>query len=48
MSVEHYTRREMMLDLREKLLRSEAERIAGCRSYSVDEVSTRLKELIDE
>lgn len=48
MSVEHYTRREMMLDLREKLLRSEAERIAGCRSYSVDEVSARLKELIDE
>ena len=47
MSIEHYTKREAMLDLRDKLLRSEAERLAGCRSYSVDEVSKRLKELID-
>ncbi|HHX62259.1 MAG TPA: type II toxin-antitoxin system Phd/YefM family antitoxin [Epulopiscium sp.] len=48
MSIEAYKIREEMLDLREKLLEAEAQRLAGCETYSIDEVSKRLKGLIDE
>lgn len=48
MSIEAYTRREEMLDLREKLMAGEAKRLRGEKTYTVEEVSARLKELIDE
>ena len=47
MSIEAYMFREEMLDLREKLLSAEQARLAGAKTYSTDEVSERLKELID-
>jgi PHD/YefM family antitoxin component YafN of YafNO toxin-antitoxin module len=47
MSIEAYQFREEMLDLREKLLTAEANRLAGARTYTVDEVSERLRGLID-
>jgi len=37
----------VVLDLREKLLEAEGQRLAGCKTYSVDEVSDRLKGLIN-
>lgn len=48
MSIEAYKTREEMLDLREKLLEAEAQRLAGAQTYSIDEVSERLKGLINE
>jgi PHD/YefM family antitoxin component YafN of YafNO toxin-antitoxin module len=48
MSIEAYLYREEMLDLREKLLEAEASRISGAKTYTVEEVSKILKELIDE
>jgi len=47
MSIEAYEYREEMLDLREKLLVSEANRLSGAKTYTVAEVSERLKGLID-
>jgi len=47
MSIEAYQFREEMLDLREKMLSAEANRLAGARTYSPDDVSARLRELID-
>jgi PHD/YefM family antitoxin component YafN of YafNO toxin-antitoxin module len=47
MSIEAYLFREEMLDLREKLLAAEANRLNGARTYSTAEVSERLRELID-
>ena len=47
MSIEAYQYREEMLDLREKLLSAEANRISGARTYTVAEVSDRLRGLID-
>ena len=47
MSIEAYKMREEMLDLREKLLEAEAQRLAGCKTYSVDEVSERLRGLLN-
>ena len=47
MSIEAYKHREEMLDLREKLLSAEANRISGAKTYSIDEVSERLRGLID-
>jgi len=47
MSIEAYKYREEMLDLREKLLSAEANRISGAKTYSIEEVSERLRELID-
>jgi len=47
MSIEAYNFREEMLDLREKLLSTEAKRLAGEKTYSVDEASARLRGLID-
>ncbi|PHS31799.1 MAG: prevent-host-death protein [Alkaliphilus sp.] len=48
MSIPTYQMREEMLNLREKLLDAEAQRLSGCKTYSIEEVSLRLKELIDE
>jgi len=47
MSIDTYQFREEMLDLREKLLSAEASRLAGAKTYSVSEVSERLRELIN-
>ena len=47
MSIEAYKYREEMLDLREKLLSAEANRLSGAKTYSVQEVSERLRELIN-
>lgn len=47
MSMEAYTYREEMLDLREKLLEAEAQRLNGAKTYSIDEVNQQLKEVIN-
>ena len=47
MSLEAYSYREEMLDLRERLLEAEAQRIAGAKTYSLDEVNQQLEELIN-
>ena len=46
-SIESYSLREEMLDLREKLLEAEANRIRGAKTYSLDEVSKQLEEIIN-
>ena len=47
MSIETYKYREELLDLREKLLSAEANRISGAKTYTIAEVSERLRGLID-
>lgn len=47
MSMEAYTYREEMLDLREKLLEAEAQRLSGARTFSLDEVNSRMEEIIN-
>ena len=47
MSIEAYKQREEMLDLREKLLSAEANRLSGAKTYTVAEVSERLRGLMD-
>jgi len=47
MSIETYKFREEMLDLREKLLSAEANRLSGAKNYTIAEVSERLRELLD-
>ncbi len=47
MSMEAYSYREEMLDLREKLLDAEAQRLSGKKTYSLDEVNSRLEEVIN-
>lgn len=47
MSMEHYAYREELLDLREKLLEAEAQRISGEKTYSLDEINTELERLIN-
>ena len=47
MSIEAYQYREEMLDLREKLLSAEANRLSGAKTYTIAEVSERLRGLID-
>lgn len=47
MSIEAYSHREEMLDLREKLLDAEARRLSGAKTYSLDEVNSRLEEIIN-
>lgn len=47
MSMETYSYREEMLDLREKLLEAEAQRINGSKTYSLEEVNQQLEELIN-
>mgnify|MGYP004441961205 FL=1 len=47
MSMEAYSYREEMLDLHEKLLEAEAQRLSGAKTYSLDEVSKQLEEIIN-
>lgn len=47
MSMEAYTYREEMLDLREKLLEAEAQRLSGTKTFSLDEVNSRMEEIIN-
>ena len=47
MSIEAYTYREEMLDLREKLLEAEAQRLSGAKTYSLDEVNNCLEDIIN-
>ena len=39
--------REEMLDLREKLLSAEADRLSGAKTYTIAEVNEKLRGLID-
>ena len=48
MSMEAYSYREEMLDLREKLLEAEAKRLNGAKAYTLDEVNEKLEALINE
>lgn len=47
MSMEAYSYREEMLDLREKLLETEAHRLSGAKTYSLDEVNRQMEEIIN-
>lgn len=47
MSIETFEHREAMLDLREKLLFAEQQRLAGEPTISLDETHRRLKEKIN-
>jgi len=47
MSIEAFTQREAMLDLREKLLDAEGQYLGGAPTYTVNEVSKRLLERIN-
>jgi len=47
MSIEAYKYREEMLDLREKLLSAEANRLSGVKTYTIAEVSEKLRGLIN-
>jgi len=47
MSIDAYNYREEMLDIREKLLWAEANRLSGAKTYTIAEVSERLRGLID-
>ena len=47
MSMEAYSYREEMLDLREKLLEAEAKRLNGAKAYTLDEVNEKLEALIN-
>ena len=47
MSIDAYEYREEMLDLREKLLTAEANRLSGAKTYTIEETSERLRGLID-
>ena len=47
MSMKAYSYREEMLDLREKLLEAEAQRLSGVKTYSLDEVNAQLEEIIN-
>ena len=46
MSIEAFERREAMLDLREKLLFAEHQRLSGEPTISLDEAHKRLKEKV--
>ena len=48
MSIDAFERREAMLDLREKLLLAEQQRLAGEPAISLQEAHKRLKEKINE
>lgn len=47
MSMEAYSYHEEMLDLREKLLEAEAQRISGAKTFSLDEVNRQMEEIIN-
>ncbi len=46
MDIESFNRREKMLKLREALLSAEAERLAGQKEYTVDELSSYLDDIL--
>ena len=46
-NIETYKYREEMLDLREKLLAAETNRLSGAKIYTITEASERLRGLID-
>lgn len=48
MDVETFARRESMLKLRENLVAAEEGRLNGKPGYSIDEVSTMMKEAVRE
>lgn len=48
MDIEAFTKREKMLKLREELLQVEADRIAGVKDYTLDELSAYLDDIIGE
>lgn len=48
MDMETFSRREKMLDLREKLLSVEEERMAGSKMYTIDELDKILDDIIQE
>ncbi len=43
MDIEAFERREKLLDLRERLLESERQRLTGARTYTPDEFEERMK-----
>jgi prevent-host-death family protein len=43
MSIEAFQRREAMLDLKEKLLLAEEQRLSGAPTMSLDEAETRIR-----
>ncbi len=47
MSMEAYSYREEMLNLREKLLEAEAQRLSGAKTYSLDEADKMMEDLIN-
>jgi PHD/YefM family antitoxin component YafN of YafNO toxin-antitoxin module len=47
MSIDAFKYREEMLDLREKLLSAESNRLSGAKTYSPAQVSERLQGLIN-
>ena len=47
MSMEAYSYREEMLDLREKLLEAEAQRLSGSRTFTIDEINEQLEDIIN-
>ena len=47
MDIESFTRREKMLELQEKLLEIERDRINGAKYYTLDELEQELDEVID-
>lgn len=48
MDIEAFTRREKMLKLREELLQVEADRMAGIKDLTLDELSVYLDDVIGE
>ncbi len=48
MDMETYHRKQKMLELREKLLNAEEERLNGMKGYSMAEVSQMLDETIEQ
>lgn len=47
MSLEAYSYREEMLDMREKLLEAESNRLNGAKVFTPEEVSQRLEDIIN-
>jgi prevent-host-death family protein len=47
MSIEAFERREAMLDLREKLLFAEEQRLSGAPTISLDQAHQRLREKVN-
>lgn len=47
MDIETFTRREKMLELQEKLLEVERDRVNGAKYFSLDELEQELDEAID-